>query len=155
MPVSDFRVVCSLFMITGLVVFCGLVMVFGRMFVVVRGLFVMFMNVVTVHCWLPGSRLLGCRTWSGSMNYLRRKLVRQFVEDRSSRPAPTGATQRQFLPQQAHDTGPITKLRLTKQSCARIPRAVRALAQPAKIRSKWQQQKKRLAHSTDQMCGCG
>ena len=67
MPMSDFGVVCSLFMIAGFVVFCSLVMVLGRMFVVLRGLFVMFVNIVTVHRWLPGSRLLGGRTWSGSM----------------------------------------------------------------------------------------
>jgi hypothetical protein len=54
MPVGDLGVVCSLFMIAGLVVFCGLTMVFGRMFMVVRGLFVMFVNVVAVHRWLPG-----------------------------------------------------------------------------------------------------
>jgi hypothetical protein len=141
MPMGDFGMMRSLFMIAGLVVFRGLVMVFGRMFVVVRGLFVMFVNVVAVHRWLPVSRLLGDRTSSGSMKYLRRKLVRQFFEDRSRRPAPTGAGQRQFLPQHAHDTGPIAKLRLTKQSRARIPWAVGAFTQPAKIRSKWQQQK--------------
>src|SRR5580658_5133223 len=124
MPMGDFGMMRSLFMIAGLVVFRGLVMV-------VRGLFVMFVNVVAIHRWLPVSRLLGDRTSSGSMKYLRRKLVRQFFEDRSRRPAPAGAGQRQFLPQQAHDTGPIAKLRLTKQSRARIPWAVAAFTQPA------------------------
>jgi hypothetical protein len=58
MPMGDFGVVRGLFMIAGLVVLCGLVMVFGRMFMVLRGLFVMFMNIVTVHRWLPGSRFV-------------------------------------------------------------------------------------------------
>ena len=60
MPMGDFGVVRSLFMIAGLVMFCGLVMVFGRVFVVVRGLFVMLMNVAdrSPLAGLPGSRFL-------------------------------------------------------------------------------------------------
>ena len=59
MPMGDLGVVRCLFVIAGLVVFSGLAMVFGRMLMVVRGLFVMFMNVVTVHRRLPGS----CSVW--------------------------------------------------------------------------------------------
>ena len=52
----------------------------------------------------------------------------------------------QGLPQRLDRAGPIAELLLTKQPRGRVPRAVAALAQPAKIGGKRQQQKERLAH---------
>ncbi len=48
-PMCHLRVVRSLFVITGLVVFGCLAMMFGGVLVVMSGFLMMFMNVVTVH----------------------------------------------------------------------------------------------------------
>ncbi len=79
MPMGDFGVVRSLFMIAGLVMFCGLVMVFGRVFVVVRGLFVMLMNVVTVHRRLPGSRFVRKRNMVGFDEVFAKEICRAIL----------------------------------------------------------------------------
>ena len=59
MPMGDLGVVRGLFMIAGLMVLRSLAMVFSSVLMVVGSLFVMFMNVVVVHRWLPGSRFVG------------------------------------------------------------------------------------------------
>jgi hypothetical protein len=53
MAVGHFGVVRGLFVVAGLGVLGGFTMVLGCVLVVVRGEFVMFVNVMTVHCRLP------------------------------------------------------------------------------------------------------
>ena len=71
---SDFGMVRGLLVIAGLGVLGGLAMMLRGMIVVFRGLVmmvvdVMFVNIVTVHCYLPDSRHRRMReTSSGSMN---------------------------------------------------------------------------------------
>ena len=59
MPVSNLGMMRCFLVIARLVVLGGFTMVFGRMLVVVRGLFVMFVNVVLVQI-LVVHRLLPC-----------------------------------------------------------------------------------------------
>jgi hypothetical protein len=59
MPVRDLGMVRGFFVIAGLVMFGGFTVVLGGMVVMVRGVFVMFVNIVfvqilAVHCLLPG-----------------------------------------------------------------------------------------------------
>jgi hypothetical protein len=59
MPVRHLGMVCGLFVIAGLVVLGGFAMVLGRMLVMLRGVLVVFVNVVfvdivAVHRLLPG-----------------------------------------------------------------------------------------------------
>jgi hypothetical protein len=59
MPMRHIGMVRTLFVIAGLVMFGGLTMVLGRMVVVVRGMLVVFVDVVfvqilAVHRLLPG-----------------------------------------------------------------------------------------------------
>jgi hypothetical protein len=49
MSMRDFGVMRGLFVVAGLGMFGGFAMMFGRMLVMLGGLFVMFVNVVLVH----------------------------------------------------------------------------------------------------------
>jgi hypothetical protein len=51
--VRHFGVMCGLLVIAGLGVLGSFAMVLGRMLVMVRGMFVMFVNVMAVHRRLP------------------------------------------------------------------------------------------------------
>ena len=59
MSMGHFGVVRPLFVIASFVVLCGLVMVLGRLFMVVRGPRMMLVNFVVIHRLSPGSL---CRT---------------------------------------------------------------------------------------------
>jgi hypothetical protein len=54
MPMGHLGVVRGLFVIAPLVVFGGLAMVLCRVLMVVRSFLVVFMDVMTGHCALPG-----------------------------------------------------------------------------------------------------
>jgi len=58
MAMCDLGMVCGLFVIAGLVMLRSFAMVFGSVLVVMRGLVVMFVNLVTVNRWLPGCRII-------------------------------------------------------------------------------------------------
>jgi hypothetical protein len=58
MSIGHFGVVRGLFVVSCFVVLCGLAMVLGRMIMVVRGLFMMLVDFVTIHCSLPLVRSL-------------------------------------------------------------------------------------------------
>jgi len=58
MAMRDLGMVRGLFVIAGLVMLRSFAMVFGGVLVVMRGLVVMFVNLVTVHRSLPGCRII-------------------------------------------------------------------------------------------------
>ena len=58
MAMRDLGMVRGLFVIAGLVMLRSFAMVFGSVLVVMRGLVVMFVNLVTVHRSLPGCRII-------------------------------------------------------------------------------------------------
>jgi hypothetical protein len=73
----DVGMMRGLFVIARLMMLRRLAMVLGRMFMMMRGLLMMLVDVVTGHRSLPGCRL----RWKieaspGSMNHLRSKFVR-------------------------------------------------------------------------------
>lgn len=53
MPVRDAGMMRGLFVVARLVMLRRFAMVLGRMFVMVRGMLVMLVNLVIVHCRLP------------------------------------------------------------------------------------------------------
>jgi hypothetical protein len=73
MPVSHLGVMRRFFVISGLVMLGGFVMVLGRMLMVMRGLLMVLVDIVTVHRSLPCG-LLRCKGEAspGSMKHLRR-----------------------------------------------------------------------------------
>ncbi len=91
MPMSDLGMVRGLLVIACLVVPGSFTMMFGRMLMVMRGLLVMFMNVVTVHRSLPG--LLHCEAGAlpGIDEVFATRVCQIIAKGHSSCPAPTGS----------------------------------------------------------------
>src|SRR6476620_3716631 len=143
------RMMRRLAVIAGLVVLGGFAMMLGRLLVMMRGLFVVLVDLVVVQIFAVHRqlRLLKCSRehCRASMKQLRP----QFVSSRRF-PQPSERVD-QILSQTPDDRVPIAKARLTPELRARIPWPVAALAQPAEIGGVRQKQKKRLADRAGEM----
>jgi hypothetical protein len=94
MPMSNLGMVRGFFVITGLGVLGGLAMVLCCMLVVVRSLFMVLVNVVTVHCRLPVSGFGQCRSivaFNETFATCVRRIVTIDQIDRDNETEPIGA----------------------------------------------------------------